>query len=233
MESNHFWKALAFAIIVTLGMNALDMLFHVATDTAVHLNYVAVKATVIFTTVFLIAWVVGFGKVPGIVTSLLGPLAFYLYYSVATPTLNRSLFTIDDAVGYILVHAIALGIMYWLMYAGTMKKDDRWPFSIATALAALAVYWLWLMAQIKLAGGLDEQTMMVLSFSMALVALVVLFILALAATFVWKAWWPGIVAGIAFGGITLILGTVPLAAAVNAALFSIVYVIAHALRGEA
>lgn len=231
MTPKQFWTALAFGIIVTLGMNALDMLYHVATNTAVHLNYVAVKALVIFTTVFLIALVVGRGKIPGIVTSILGPVAFYIYYSFATPTLNRAVFTIDDAVGYIFVHIVALGLVYWLTYYWIMKKDEHLPFAITVALASLPLYWGWLMMLVKLAGGLDEHTTTVLGLGSALIALGILLVLSYLATML-KSWWPGIIAGVVFGVIGYFATMNVVDSVARVFILAVPYLVGYTLRGE-
>ncbi|MBI4016177.1 MAG: hypothetical protein HY363_00615 [Candidatus Aenigmarchaeota archaeon] len=116
------WQyTLFFSLLVTIGMNSLDMMYHLATDTAVHLNYVAVKFTIIFLVVFLIAHLVGIGLEEGIVSSIGGPVIFYIYYTFATPTLDRSVFTLDEAVWYIVVHALALFIVYWLALNHVLK----------------------------------------------------------------------------------------------------------------
>ena len=85
-----------FSALLTIVMNGLDIVYHLATDWAVHLNYVAIKLTVIFTATLLIAHFVGKGKQQGIATSIVGPFMFYLYYVAANPTLNREVFKIDE-----------------------------------------------------------------------------------------------------------------------------------------
>ena len=58
-------------------MVVLDALYHLATETAVHINYVAVKFTVIFLVVFLVANWVGKSLTDGVFTSIAGPVIFY------------------------------------------------------------------------------------------------------------------------------------------------------------
>ncbi|MBI4145296.1 hypothetical protein HY493_03755 [Candidatus Woesearchaeota archaeon] len=232
---SRIWTAFIFGIIVTLAMNALDMLYHVVTDTAVHLNYVAVKFTIIFATVFLIALVIGRGKTPGIVTSVLGPVAFYFYYSVASPTLDRSMFTIDEAVWYVVVHVIALAIAYLLAQSFVVKqKGGRLPFAILVSLAALPLYWGWLMALVKLGGGLDEDTTKVMTMGAAFLSLAILFVLIYGATwFCKKGHFPGFAAGLVFGIISVITGATVLDAFVRIFVIGIPYVLAHQLKGAA
>jgi len=118
-------RSFLFAVLVTLAMNALDMTYHVLTDTAVHLGYVAVKFTVIFLTVFLIDWLVGRSWKDQVFGSIAGPAIFFVYYLVATPTLDRSQFVIDEAIWYVAVHAVALGLSYWLA-STVVKRADGW-----------------------------------------------------------------------------------------------------------
>jgi hypothetical protein len=233
MTPRQFWTAVAFAIVITLGMNALDMLYHVATNTAVHLNYVAVKATVIFSMVFLVALIVGRGKMHGVVTSILGPVMFYIYYTVATPTLNRALFTIDEAVWYIVVHAIALGLMYWLT-SFVMKKGDRVSFAAATALTALPLYWACLMQEVVLRGGTEEQTTTVLPLASALLMLLILFVIAYGVSWIPKIkWGAGIVGGVVLAVILLTQGFAWQYLVVRSLALVIPYIIIDTtLRGE-
>lgn len=230
---NKAWTAFVFGIVVTLAMNALDMLYHVATDTAVHLNYVAVKFTIIFATVFLIALVIGRGRTPGIVTSILGPVAFYFYYSVASPTLDRSMFTIDEAVWYVVVHVIALAIAYWLAQSSIAKdKGGKAPFAILTSLAALPLYWGWLMALVKLGGGLDEDTTKVMTMGAAFLSLAIIFALIYIATwFCKKGYVPGFAAGVVFAVISVMTGATLLDAFVRVFVIGIPYLLAHQLKG--
>jgi uncharacterized membrane protein len=206
---NSFLKALVFAVAVTLGMNALDMTFHVATDTAVHLNYVAVKFTIVFAAVFLIAWLVGIGRTQGIVTALLGPVAFYIYYRVASATIDHSLFRIDDAVWYICIHAIALGIMYFLG-SRVIKKGDSLSFAAFCGLASLALHWGWIMFVIKWTGGTDEATMLAMTLNAAIIAFVFLFVLIYAMSWTKSLWIGSIGVGIVFAAASLLLGATPI-----------------------
>ncbi len=197
-----------FAVAVTLGMNALDMTYHVATNTAVHLNYVAVKFMIVFAAVFLVAWLVGYGRTQGIVTSLLGPVAFYLYYRFASATIDHSLFRIDDAVWYIVIHAIALGLMYFLG-SRVMKKGDSLSFAAFCGLASLALHWGWIMFVIKWTGGTDEATMLAMTLSAAIVAFAFLFVLIYAMSWT-NVWLGSFVVGIVFAAASMLLGATPI-----------------------
>ena len=93
---NKFFSNLLFSIAVTGVMNALDMTFHLSTGWAVHLNYVAIKLTVIFLSVWMITQFIGKGTEEGIVASIFGPFIFYVYYVFAGATLDRAVFRIDE-----------------------------------------------------------------------------------------------------------------------------------------
>ena len=224
------WKPLVFAILVTLGMNALDMLFHVATETAVHLNYVAVKFTIVFVSVFLVAWLVGIGRTPGIVTSLLGPGMFYIYYRVATPTLERSLFRIDDAVLYIVVHAIALALVYWLATRVMKKESGSLSFATLTSLAALPLHWGWIMFVIKWTGGLDGDTTKALTLNAGLIALVVLWILCYFASWISNRWIAAAGAGIVFAIASMFLGATAIGGVARVFVLGVPYLLATELK---
>jgi hypothetical protein len=234
VNGKQVWQAVVFGLIVTLAMNALDMLYHISTDTTVHLNYVAVKFTVIFTTTFLIALVIGRGKVPGIVNTLLGPSMFYIYYSVATPTLDRSIFTLDENVWYIVVHTIALGVIYWLTQTQVMtKKPKQLAFAALVSLAALPLYWGWLMALVRLMGQMEEETTHVLTVGLAFLIIALLFALVYGASWIRvKAWWPGVIAGAVFGLIGVAFGATWLDGLVRVFVIGIPYTLVHTtLRG--
>ena len=123
-------------------MVVLDALYHLATETAVHINYAAVKFTVIFLVVFLVVYWVGKSLTDGIFTSISGPVIFYFYYIFANSTLNRAIFKIDENFGYIFVHIAALLISYFVIYeiwAG--KKGAKLAKSMAFAfIIALCIF---------------------------------------------------------------------------------------------
>ena len=54
-------------------MNALDLTYHVGSDTTIHFKYIMVKFIIIAFTTFLIAYFVGVSMKKGIVTSIYGP----------------------------------------------------------------------------------------------------------------------------------------------------------------
>lgn len=114
---------LLFTGIVTLIMNGMDFTYHLTTDTSIHLKYVLVKFFIIATTIALTSRLVGYGLREGIFVSIAGPGMFYLYYVFAYPTIPREVFKIDENVGYILVHALALWIAYYLTYRVVMQRD--------------------------------------------------------------------------------------------------------------
>ena len=80
---------LLFSFLVSLPMVVLDGLYHLASETTVHLNYIIVKLLIIFLTVFFIAHWVGKSPREGLFSSIAGPGLFYIYYLFAYPTLNR------------------------------------------------------------------------------------------------------------------------------------------------
>ena len=123
-------------------MVVLDALYHLATETAVHILYAAVKFTVIFLVVFLVAYWVGKSKTDGIFTSIAGPVIFYFYYIFANPTLNREIFRIDENFGYIFVHIIALLISYFVIYnIWIRKRGNNFVKSLAFAfIIALCIF---------------------------------------------------------------------------------------------
>ncbi len=230
---NKLFKALIFAFIVTLAMNALDMLFHVATETAVHLNYVAVKFTIVFLSTFLIASVIGIGRTPGIVTSFLGPVAFYIYYRVATPTLDRSLFKIDDALGYVFVHAVALMLAYWLATKVMEKKSGNLSFALLTGLATLPLHWGWIMFVIKWTGGMDGDTTKALTFSAAIIALVVLWVLIYGSSWITSVLGGATLASMLFAITSVFLGATLIGGVARIFIVAVPYCLtAWFLRGE-
>ncbi|MBI4147728.1 hypothetical protein HY490_00385 [Candidatus Woesearchaeota archaeon] len=129
---------LLFSLLVTVAMNSLDMIYHLATDTAVHLGYVTVKFVVIFLVVLLIALLAGIGLEEGIVTMVGGPSIFYIYYTYATPTLDRSKWVLDENFGYVFVHAAALFLVYWLTTRFVMDiRSQTDPVKKYSALAVI------------------------------------------------------------------------------------------------
>ena len=107
-------------------MVMLDGLYHLGTETAIHLNYMLVKISLIFLILFLTTYWVGKGKNQGIFACILGPVIFYIYYLFADATLNRDHFIIDDSFGYIFLHILVFFIAYFTMYyILTLNKGNK------------------------------------------------------------------------------------------------------------
>lgn len=123
---NKFFDSLIFSFFVSISMVMLDALYHLATNTAVHVNYFLVKITIIFLVLFLTTFWVGKGKHEGIFVCISGPIIFYIYYLVADSTLNRAIFKLDDSFGYIFLHIFLFAISYIIMYNFlTIKKGSQ------------------------------------------------------------------------------------------------------------
>jgi hypothetical protein len=157
---NKFLSNFLFSLIITLSMNGLDMVYHLATGWTVHLNYVAIKLTAIFLTTFLITQFIGKGKEQGIISSILGPVMFYIYYVSAVPTLNREVFWLDEQFFFIFLHSFFMLISYFaaLNFLDSKKEFIRkLSFLLLTSVNSIAIYALALMSQWRLQ-GLDEET---------------------------------------------------------------------------
>ena len=166
---NKLSDSLIFSFFVSLSMVTIDALYHLATETAVHINYVAVKFTVIFFVVFLVSYMVGKSLKDGIFSSVAGPVVFYFYYVFANPTLNRAVFKIDENVGYIFVHIAAMLLAYFSVYnywlakkGGKFMKSAAYAFVIA--LCVFGIYAGFKMGNSQLASHDEEQVVKVLSF---------------------------------------------------------------------
>ncbi len=107
-------KVLAFAVVVTLASQTLDILVHLLTNVAVHFGYVATKMAVIGFTLFFFSYWVGINKKMGIISSLVAAVMFYIYYRFAEPTLDRTVFVLDEDTWFILIHFAVILIPYWL-----------------------------------------------------------------------------------------------------------------------
>ncbi|MBI4140115.1 hypothetical protein HY483_04090 [Candidatus Woesearchaeota archaeon] len=155
-----FFHRFLFAIAVTAVMNALDMIYHLATGWAVHLNYVAIKITVIFLSVWMITQFIGIGKQEGVVASIFSPFMFYIYYVFAGATLNRDVFKIDEQFWFFFLHAVLMGIAYFsawnFLYSGN-KRIKNVCFVITAGFMSIAFHALFLMVRWRIA-GLDEET---------------------------------------------------------------------------
>ena len=173
-------------------MVALDSLYHLATETAVHINYAAVKFTIIFLVVFLVAHWVGKSVVDGIFTSMAGPVLFYIYYIFANPTLNRQIFRIDDNFWYIFIHIAALLVAYFVVYrAWVLKKVSGFTKSISFAvILSLCIYGLdagYQLLHVQFTTHDEELTARTLNFYSSILLAVLLFVLLLLSDFFIKS----------------------------------------------
>ncbi len=109
-------KALALSFVVTMSAMALDMMFHMATGVAVHLPYVLVKVAVVWFTLVLAYWWLGWRLWDGIVWSMGASILFDIYYNFAEPTLDRTVFTLDEATFFIAVHFFCIVIPFLALY---------------------------------------------------------------------------------------------------------------------
>ena len=158
---------LLFSIIVTLGMNAFDMFFHYGTDTAVHLNYVLVKLTIIFLTTYLISQFIGISTREGIVISFVGPFFFWLYYVSAYPTLDRNVFRIDDQFYFYFAHVPMMAVGYFSNYWYLTTKNPHLKklcLAISTTFAVLALEILYFMVSLKGAGIPEDVEVTMIDF---------------------------------------------------------------------
>ena len=161
-------KTLAFSVVVTLVLNAIDMSFHYSAGTAVHLNYVAVKLTIIFLSVYLISQFVGISARDGIVASLFGPFMFWLYYFFAYPTLDREVFWLDEQFTFMFLHIAMMFVAYFSSYWWMIGKFPRWRklfFLISASFASLAIYLLALMINLKIQGIPEEEAVNMITFA--------------------------------------------------------------------
>ena len=157
---NKFHSNLLFSIVVTAVMNALDMVYHLATGWAVHLNYVAIKLTVIFLAVWMITQFIGKGVEEGVVASIFGPFIFYIYYVFAGATLNREIFKIDEQFWFFFLHAALMLIAYfsaWYFVKSKQHLTRAVSFVIVASFASIALDALYIMIKMRLQ-GLDEET---------------------------------------------------------------------------
>ena len=170
-----FYSNLLFSVAVTAAMNALDMVFHLSTGWAVHLNYVAIKLTVIFLTTWMITQLIGIGKEEGIVASIFGPFIFYTYYLHATPTLNRQIFHIDDQFWFFFLHLALMLIAYFSAF-NFVKSKKHWirtfSFIITASFASIALDALYIMIKMRLQGIDEETAAKLMTFGLILIPVV-------------------------------------------------------------
>ena len=155
---NKITSNVLFAVLLTVVMNGLDIVYHLATRWAVHLNYVAVKLTVVFLATFLIVQFAGKGREQGVVTSIIGPFMFYIYYLSANPTINRELFKIDEQFWFFFLHFAFMMIAYFsaMQFVQASGWRKHAGFVIASAIGATALDAIFIMARLK-ALGFDEE----------------------------------------------------------------------------
>lgn len=198
---NKLFSNFLFSILVTVVMNGLDIAYHLATSWAVHLNYVAIKLTVIFLTTFLITHFIGKGKEQGIVSSLFGPLMFYLYYVFAGPTLNRAIFKLDEQFWFIFLHLFFMLAAYFSVINFVKSRKDwlkKISFLVLSIFGAAAFDALFLMARFKFL-GLDEETAAsLMTFSLLSLPILAYFVsyLLLIVVFAEKKPWGNILGGL-------------------------------------
>src|SRR3989344_2511879 len=130
-----YYSNFLFSLAVTAVMNALDMVYHLATGWAVHLNYVAIKLTVIFLTVWMITQFIGKGTEEGIVAGIYGPFIFYVYYLFAGATLNRDVFNIDEQFWFMFLHIFFMLVAYFASFY-LAKSKKHWLRIISFVLTA-------------------------------------------------------------------------------------------------
>ncbi len=180
---NKFTESIIFSFFVTLTLVVIDALFHLIIETAVHINYVAVKFTVIFLMVFLVTYWVGKSKTEGVFTSVVAPVIFYIYYVFANSTLNRELFKIDEDFWFIFIHITALLISYFVIYQiWVQKKGNYVAKNLAYAfIIALCVYGLdavFQMSYVQFTTHNEEETAKTLNLGSSFLLVILLFILS-------------------------------------------------------
>ncbi len=122
-------KSIAFAFLVTLAAMALDMMFHLSGESlfgvniAVHLPYVLVKTAIVFWTLLWFTRWMGANRNDGILASLMASVMFDIYYNYAEPTLDRTVFTLDEAATFIIVHFFCIVIPYLITWKFLMQKS--------------------------------------------------------------------------------------------------------------
>jgi hypothetical protein len=136
-------KALAFAFVITLASQTLDIMIHLADGVAVHLPYIAVKSTVIFWTLFWFSKWAGINWGRGTVASFLASFFFYIYYRLAEPTLDRTIFILDEAFVFMFVHFLCIFFPYLITWKWLLHKNNL-DFAMADSwqdVSAKTLYW--------------------------------------------------------------------------------------------
>lgn len=170
---NKFAQEFLFSFLVALPMVMMDALWHLATNTVVHINYVAVKFTLIFLTLFLTSYWVGKGFNQGLFATIAGPALFYIYYLFADPTINREVFKIDESFGYIFLHIAVFVIAYAVVYnlilhRKSTKEAQRAGKAFIWALCVVALDAGYQLERVQLATRNEELVAAVLKFDLSL-----------------------------------------------------------------
>ncbi|MBI2650140.1 hypothetical protein HYX04_02385 [Candidatus Woesearchaeota archaeon] len=161
-----------FSFVVAVVMNALDMVYHLATGWAVHLNYVAIKLTVIFLTVWMITQFIGLGKEEGIVASIFGPVMFYVYYVFAGATLNREIFKLDEQFWFIFLHIAFMLIAYftaWYFAKGEKQLLRTISFVLIASATSVAFYVLFIMIRWRMMGVSEDDAATLMTFKLVII----------------------------------------------------------------
>lgn len=223
------WKAIVFSVIVSLAAIGLGLFYDISNNVTIDICDAIAKLLITFTAVFVFSASVGYGFMPGIVTSLAGPVGFTIYYTLAAPSLERSALSIPGTILSLIANIIILALVYWIVRRSVMKRGGRLLFSAIVSLAVLSLHWAWLTV-LNLTGVIGD---LPLSVGTALTTLIVLYILTFLASILGRSWWPGIIGGIIFGIAGLIAGAAALDSLVRVFVYAIPYVlIAKTLRGK-
>ena len=232
-----FYSNLLFSISITAVMSALDMTYHLATGWAVHLNYVAIKLTVIFLTVWMITQFIGIGKEEGIVASIFGPLIFYVYYKFANATLNRDIFKIDEQFWFFFLHAALMLIAYFAAFNFVKSKRHLTRtacFAVMAIFFAVALDAMFIMLRWRLQGIDEETAARLMAFSVILIpviAYIVGVIAGVLADNLLKKKYLGILIAAALSCLIIILSTKDLLHAVFAFVFVLAaYYVIHGFK---
>ncbi len=177
-----FREALVFSFFVSSVMVMLDALYHLGTSTAVHINYVLVKITIIFLVLFLTTYWVGKGKNEGIFACIVGPVIFYIYYLVADSTLNRAVFKVDDSFGYIFLHIFAFAIAYIALYNFVLnrrgsKEIQAGALSLIMAFSVFALDSFYRLGKVQIQTKNEELVVAVMGFGESLYLVLFLMVL--------------------------------------------------------
>ena len=179
---NKFSDSALFSLFISLSMVMLDGIYHLATETVVHINYMGVKFTLIFLTLFLVIYWIGKGLNAGILACITGPIIFYIYYIFADPTINREFFKIDETFGYIFLHIAVFVISYAIMYNLTKNKGTKLMKVIGIAfifsLVVLSLDTAYQLEKVQLTTHNEEIGAKLLSFDTTFYLFLMLFIIA-------------------------------------------------------